>query len=237
MYDTELADVYDAIYRGRGKDYPAEAAQVHGLITARKADATDLLDVASGTGAHLGPFTELFGHVEGLELSEAMVRISSDRFPEVTVHQGDMREFDLGRTFHAVTCMFSSIGYMADQDELDRALAAFARHTEPGGVIVIEPWWTPEKFLDGYVGGDVVRVDGRTIARVSHSRREGDYTHMDVHYTVAEPDKGIEHFTDTHVITLFTREQYETAFERAGCVVEFVEGGPSGRGLFVGVVK
>ncbi|GAA2780357.1 class I SAM-dependent DNA methyltransferase [Crossiella cryophila] len=237
MYDTELADVYDAIYRGRGKDYPAEAAQVHELITDRKADATDLLDVASGTGAHFGPFTELFEHVEGLELSEAMVRISGDRHPAVTVHQGDMREFDLGRTFHAVTCMFSSIGYMSDQADLDRALAAFAKHLEPGGVIVIEPWWTPEKFLPGYVGGDVVKVDGRTIARVSHSRREGDHTHMDVHYTVADAENGIRHFTDTHVITLFTREQYETAFERAGCAVDYVEGGPSGRGLFVGVVK
>jgi len=234
MYETELASVYDAFYQGRGKDYTAEADQVTALIRERRPAATSLLDVACGTGSHLLPFTKLFDDVAGLELSEAMLDVARDRVTGAVLHQGDMRDFGLGRTFDAVTCMFSSIGHMVSTAELDAAVARFAAHVEPGGVIVVEPWWFPGTFLDGYVAGDVVTVDGRTIARVSHSSRDGGASAVEVHYVVADRS-GAHSFVDRHRITLFERAEYEAAFTKAGCDVTYLEGGPSGRGLFAGV--
>jgi len=236
MYEAELADVYDEIYRGRGKDYEAEAATVAELIRERHPKATSLLDVACGTGSHLRFFAGLFDHVEGLELSADMLSVAKRRMPLVPAHEGDMRDFALGRTFDAVTCMFSSIAYMRDERELAAAIGRMAAHLVPGGVLVIEPWWFPETFIPGYVAGDVVTVEGRTLARVSRTVREDDASVMEVHYVVAEAARPVRHFTVTHVNTLFTREQYEKAFAEAKLEVDYIEGGPSGRGLFTGTL-
>ncbi|MET0415215.1 MAG: class I SAM-dependent methyltransferase, partial [Actinoplanes sp.] len=222
-------------YRGRGRDYESEARGVAELIRERRPGAASLLDVACGTGEHLRHFDNMFDHVEGLELSADMIAAGQGRSPWLSMHQGDMRAFDLGRRFDAVTCLFSSIGHVPTPAELDATLARFADHLNPGGVVIVEPWWFPETFADGYVTGDVIHADGRVIGRVSHSTREGTTSRVSAHFTVADAESGLRHFTEDLFITLFTREQYEDAFRRAGGAVEYVTGGPAGRGLFLGV--
>ncbi|MBB1244124.1 class I SAM-dependent methyltransferase [Streptomyces durbertensis] len=235
MYGAQSARIYEAQHRERGKDYVAEAKDVVREIHARMPAARSVLDVACGTGGHAGPFTEVFDEVQGLELSEPMLELAREALPGVPLHQGDMRDFDLGRVFDAVTCLFASIGYVGSEDELRAAIRTFARHTAPGGVVAVEPWWFPETFLDKHVSGDVVRVDGVTVARVSHTVRDGDASRMEVRYLTADPEKGISSFSETHRAMLFTRESYEAAFRDAGLTVDYVPGVQCGRGLFVGV--
>ncbi|MCT2585125.1 class I SAM-dependent methyltransferase [Actinophytocola gossypii] len=235
MYESEDAELYDLIHQGRGKDYATESAQVARLILAEKPDATSLLDVACGTGEHLQHLSGTFPDVAGLDLSEDMLLAAKERLPDVPLHLGDMSDFDLGREFDAVTCLFSSIGHMRTTEDLETALRRFARHTVPGGVLVVDPWWFPETFLPGYVAGDVIRAPGRTIARVSHASLEGNATRMDVHYLVAANHAGVRHLAESTLITLFTRDEYEQAFRRAGWAPTYLEEGPTARGLFVGV--
>ncbi|MER6165456.1 class I SAM-dependent methyltransferase [Streptomyces violaceorubidus] len=234
MYGRELADVYEEIYRSRGKDWGQEAADVARVITERNPGADSLLDVACGTGAHLGVFGQKFGVAEGLEIAEPMRRIAEQRLPGTTVHAGDMRDFRLGRTYAAVSCMFCAIGYLETVADMRSAIRSMAHHLEPGGVLVVEPWWFPENFIEGYVAGDLARAEHRTIARISHTTRKGRATRMEVRFTVGDAT-GIQQFTEIDVLTLFTKEEYLSAFADAGCSVEFLEGGPTGRGLFVGV--
>ncbi|MFH8463675.1 class I SAM-dependent methyltransferase [Streptomyces sp. NPDC017991] len=234
MYGRELADVYEAIYRSRGKDWGEEAADVSRLIAERRPGADSLLDVACGTGAHLSVFGTLFEVAEGLEIAEPMRRLAEQRLPGTTVHPGDMRDFSLGRTYTAVSCMFCAIGYLETLDDMRAAVRSMAAHLEPGGVLVVEPWWFPENFIEGYVAGDLAREEHRTVARISHTTRKGRATRMEVRFTVGDAT-GIQQFTEIDVLHLFTREEYVSAFTDAGCSVEFLEDGPTGRGLFVGI--
>lgn len=234
MYDSDIADIWDVVYRGRGRSFLTEAEDATALIRQRQPAAASLLDVACGTGEHLRHFAKMFEHVEGIELSAGMIATGLAESPDLMLHEGDMRTFDLGRKFDAVTCLFSSIGHAANVDELDRTVNRFVDHLNPGGVIVIEPWWFPETFIDGYVTGDVVHEDARVIGRVSHSTREANASRVSMHFVVAETGKEIRHFTEDFLITLFSREEYEQALARAGCAVEFIEGGPRERGFFIG---
>lgn len=233
-YTAEFAEIYEEIYRIRGKDWAAEAEELVRLVREVTPGATSLLDVACGTGAHLETFARLLEHVEGLEIAAPMRAVAERRLPSVTVHAGDMRDFALGRTFSAVTCMFNSIGYMADVARLRAAVAAMARHLHPGGVLVMEPWWFPERFLDGYLAADAGQADGRAVARVSHTTRDGRVSRLEARYLVGGPG-GIKEFTQVHHLTLFTRDEYHAAFADAGCPAEYRDGGLTGRGLFVGV--
>ncbi|MFI2040067.1 class I SAM-dependent methyltransferase [Streptomyces bottropensis] len=234
-YSDEHAAVYDLIHTARSRNWAAEAEAITDLVTARHPRAASLLDVACGTGKHLESFARRFHHVEGVELSDGMIRIARQRLPRTTVHHGDMRTFDLGRTYSALTCLCFSAAYMTNTDELGRALRTMARHLEPGGVLVLEPWWFPEKFLDGFVAAAVAEEKGRAVSRLSHSVRDGNATRMTVRYTVADSARGISEFTTYEVLSLFGADEYRAAFRSAGLTVTYLEGGPNGRGLFVGV--
>ncbi|MGJ9423282.1 class I SAM-dependent methyltransferase [Aeromicrobium sp. CF3.5] len=234
MYESDVAEIWDAVYTGRGRDYPAEARWVEGAVRDLRPAATSLLDVGCGTGEHLRHLQTLFDEVEGVELSADMIASGLARSPELTMHQSDMRDFDLGRTFSAVVTLFSSIAHMATGEDLDGAVSRLAAHTEPGGVVIVEGWWFPENFIDGYVTGDVVEDDGRVLARVSHSSRVEDSSRIQSHFVVSEPAGGLRHFTEDFRLTLFTQGRYEEAFAQAGLSCTYRTDGPSKPGAFIG---
>jgi SAM-dependent methyltransferase len=228
MY-ARSARYYDAIYSF--KDYAAEAAAVSARIRAHRPDAATLLDVACGTGAHLVHFAREY-RVEGIDLSEEQLAVARTRLPGVELHQGDMTTFDLGKTFDAVTCMFSSIGYVKTEERLLAAAAAMARHLEAGGVLVVEPWLGPDDWQTGHVAGLFVEQPELKIARMNVAGRDGNVSIVDFHYLVATPD-GVEHFTELHELGLFSVDQYLEAFRAAGLEPEHDPQGPMGRGLYV----
>jgi SAM-dependent methyltransferase len=232
MY-RDSARYYDAIYSF--KDYGAEAAAVSAQIRAHKPDADTLLDVACGTGAHLAHFAREY-RVEGIDLSEEQLAIARARLPGIELHQGDMTTFDLGKTFDAVTCMFSSIGYVGTLDGLDAAIGRMAAHLAPGGVLVVEPWLPPDAFEAGHLSTLFVDEPDIAIARMSISHKEGRRSWFDMEHLVGSAD-GIEQFVEHHELGLFTVEEQIAAFERAGLRVEHDPDGPIGRGLYVGVAS
>jgi SAM-dependent methyltransferase len=237
LFEQDLAELYDLLYEGRGKDYGAEAERITDLIRARKPDAATLLDVACGTGAHLVHLRERFDRVEGLERAAGMRAVAARKLPGVPLHSGDMCDFALGAGYDAVVSLFASVGYLRTVEQLDAAIARLAAHAVPGGVVVVEPWWFPERFLDGYVAGHVVRRDGCTVSRMSRSTRmphsERGVT-MEIHVTAADRN-GMRHFTETHVMTLFSLDEHLSALRAASCEATYPPGWPSGCGLFVAV--
>jgi SAM-dependent methyltransferase len=225
-----LPHLYDAIYSF--KDYAADGARLTELIRERNPSACTLLDVACGTGKHLERLQREF-EVEGLDLDVDLLAIARGRLGAVPLHRGDMRNFDLGRRFDAVTCLFSAIGHVADRDELDAAVGAMARHLEPGGVLVVEPWLEPDVWIAGRLHLLTVDEPELKIARITVPEKRGITSIMNFHYLVATPD-GVETYEERLEHGLFTRTEYGTALERAGLSVEHDEDGLSGRGLWIG---
>jgi SAM-dependent methyltransferase len=235
MYPVELAEVYDTInVDGNGKNYTAEAERLTTLVRARLPDAASLLDVACGTGAHLAHLRHAFGRVAGVEVSEPMRTRAAERLPGVPVYAGDLRTFNLETRFDVVTCLFSSIGYVAGLAELHQAAARMAAHLNPAGVLVIEPWLGPDQWRDGHVSCIVARTQARTVVRMSYSSRDGRTSRMRIHYLVGEPGRGARHFQDEHVMSLFTTKEYEQAVAASGLIdVEWVDGWSKGRDLLL----
>jgi SAM-dependent methyltransferase len=229
---SRSARIYDAIYASI-RDYPREAAQLDALIQARRPGAERLLDVACGTGVHLHHLAGRY-EVEGLDLDPEMLAVSRERLPDASFHEGDMTSFDLGKRFDAVVCMFSSIGYVRTEERLRDAIASMAQHLESGGVLVIEPWLTPDAWSDRHVGAVFVDEPELKIARVNVAEREGTISSFEFQYLVGTPD-GVEHFSERHELGLFTVEQQLEAFRASGLEAEHDPEGPMGRGLYVAV--
>ena len=221
---------YDAIYAW--KNYQGDAVKLHALIEERNPGARTLLDVACGTGQHLEHLKERY-QVEGVDLDPEMVRIARELLPRLPIHEGDMMEFDLGKKFDVVTCLFSSIGYVGTVEKLDRAVATMSRHIAPGGVLIVEPWVTPETFEPGRPSAKFVDEPDLKIARMDVPRVEGRLSVIDFRYLVGTPE-GIEDFTEHHELALFTHDEYVDAFRKANLEVEHDPEGLMGRGLYIG---
>ena len=231
MY-TKSAQFYDALYHF--KDYGAACRQLHTIIQERNPGAKTLLDVACGTGRHIGQLRDHY-HVEGLDLGQEMLSVARERYPDISFHQGDMTDFRLQRAFDVVTCLFSSIGYVKTVERMEGAIANMARHLCPGGLLVVEPYFSPERYWLGKITANFVNEPELKIAWMYISEIEDKTSILDIKYLVGEPH-GVSYFTERHEIGLFTDEEYLRAFQRAGLKVSYDAHGLFGRGMYLGKV-
>jgi len=231
---TESAAFYDALYAA--KDYAGEAETIAAFIQARAlTSARTLLDVACGTGGHLS-YLKLRFAAEGLDLEPKLLAIAREKHPDLAFHHADMVDLDLGRTFDVVACLFSGIGYVVTLQRLHSAIAAMARHLAPGGVLLVEPWLSPQAYTSGIVHALYVDQPQLKIARinVSETAAEGRVSVLDFEYLAGTPE-GVEYFTERHELGLFTQDEYCQAAVAAGLETTFDQHGITGRGLLIGV--
>lgn len=221
---------YDAIYSF--KNYEKESDKIHQLIQQHKrSPGRTLLDAACGTGGHLA-FLRQHYDVEGLDVNPDMLKIARQKHPDLAFHQADMTSFSLKRKFDAIICLFSSIGYVKTKKRLHQTIQNMARHLQPGGVLIIEPWFAPEDFIPGTVHGLWVDKPDLKIARINISLVKDNLSIMDMHHLIGTPN-GVEHFVERHEMALFTHEEYLEAFRTANLEVTHEPEGLMGRGLYV----
>lgn len=229
---SQSAAYYDLIYSSF-KDYAAEADAIATLIRARLPRAHTVLDVACGTGEHARQLIERHGfQVEGLELEPGFIEIARNKLSDHAVHAGDLTNFDLRRRYDVVMCLFSSIGYLRTLDHVRRALACFRAHTEGDGIVIVEPWFTPDVFRHGNIHVTTVEGEGVTVTRMIRSAVEGRISRLESEYLVGRAT-GIEHLSEIHELGLFTVDEMLACFAAAGLRVDYDPEGIFGRGLYI----
>lgn len=231
---SKSAQYYDEIYASIDKDYAAEANKVNEAIKKHKrTKGKRLLDVACGTGLHASLLNKYY-QVEGLDLDPKMLAVAKKKYTRIRFHQGDMTDFDLKKQFDAVVCLFSSIGYVQTKSRLQQAIKTMNKHLLPGGVLLVEPWFTPEQWHPGRPSMTQVNKPDLKIVRMSYSGQRGTISTIEFQYLIGTP-KGIEHSLETHELGLFSHEEYMQAFIGAGLDVIHDPEGIDDRGLYIGL--
>lgn len=229
---SESTEIYDAIYCAM-KDYAAEARMIGSLIRLKNPAAHTVLDVACGTGEHARHLAADHGFaVDGIDLDAGFVTLAQCKNPAGRFERANMIDFDLGRRYDAVICMFSSIGYVLTLEHVTATLSRFAAHLAPGGVVIVEPWFRPDSFHHGRVHQHSVECEGFPVARMGYSTVEGRISTIHFEYLIGGPG-GIARASEDHALGLFTTEELRACFAAAGLTAEYDPVGPMNRGLFV----
>ena len=145
--------------------YEAEAARQGGSV----------LELGCGTGHKLIPIGSHGQSCVGLDLSSAMLaeagRKARERRVEVDWVQGDMRDFDLGRTFDLVIIASNSLLHLHEPEDLVACFRSVRRHLAPGARFIF----------------DVFNPSVRMLAQADGARRRRDAL------SFVDPDRGVVH--------------------------------------------
>lgn len=101
-----------------------------------------VLDLACGTGRFTLPLARSGAAVTGGDLSETMLTSAKQRAAQeglvITLKALDMRDFDLGQRFDAVTIAANSLLHLTETADIMRLLGAVKRHLKPGGQLIFD---------------------------------------------------------------------------------------------------
>ena len=227
---TGSAPFYDLLYQFM--DYADAAERVGARLRDAHPAARTLLDVGCGTGRHLEHLSRRY-EVAGLDLNPELLRAARERCPGVPLHEASMVDFDLASRFDVITCLFSSIAYVRTLDNFRRTVATFVRHLNPGGIVLIEPWFTPESYWTDTITTNVADGPDLKIVWMYGSTRQDRLAVLDIHYLVGRTST-VEHFTERHELGLFTHEEYMAGIRDAGLEPAHDPVGLFRRGLYIG---
>ena len=120
------------------------------------------------------------------------------------------------------------------EDKLKKTIENFSRHLKEGGVLIIEPWISRRAYKIGSPHMDTYSNDKIKISRMHVSKKKGNLSVIDFHFTIAEKNKGVQHFIDRHEIGMFEHKEILSIMKYLGIKTKFLK---TGRGLFIGIKK
>ena len=218
---TDLAEYYDLIYHW--KNYRKEVSKIMALIKKHKrSPGNNLLDVACGTGEHIKFLRKDFSCV-GVDRSEQMLAVARQKVRGIRFVRGNMTDFNLGRKFDVVLCLFSSMGHLQTEPEIQRTMLNFAKHLKEGGVLIIEPWIRSFQWKDSTVHMQIYDTKPLKIIRLNYGWSDEKFSYLDERYLVGKEGNGIEYIEDHHSLRFFEPEVTLSALRKAGLDPQFTE--------------
>jgi SAM-dependent methyltransferase len=131
------------------------------------------LELSCGTGRILIELAATGLDVCGLDLSAGMLAYAAEKAAAkgitLELHQRDMRSFDLGKTFAAISLPNNALGHLYTRGDLEAHFAAFRRHLKPDGVYLLDmfvpkpAYLTPDSIGSSRLGQYIDPTDGAVI--------------------------------------------------------------------------
>ena len=136
-FDKDYAKYYDLF--NQAKDYKNEADFLEEVFK-KYGNVKKILDLGCGTGLHTKELLERGYEITGLDLSEEMIDIAKKRNPSAKFHIGNMNNFNLSNKFDAIICMFSALGYLTENKQLEDFFISCRDHLKDNGLLILDVW-------------------------------------------------------------------------------------------------
>ncbi len=131
VYDS-INDAYDLVYTDVHEKVPFVVDILH------KYQRKEILELGCGSGLFTIPLKQKGFAIEGLEISPEMIKVTQKKEPNLILHQGDMRSFNLPKSFDAILILSSTLTLLQNHQEMNQCLHCSYEHLKPGGIFFLE---------------------------------------------------------------------------------------------------
>jgi SAM-dependent methyltransferase len=231
-----IAEFYDHV--GLYRDRP----DVDFFVDAALDAGSPILEIGSGTGRVLIPTARAGIAIVGLDSSPSMLAVCRRRLAQepaavgsrIELVAGDMRAFDLGRSFTLVTVPFRPFQHLVTTEDQLACLASIRRHLRPGGRLILDLFNPSLEALTRPVGevsapdAEFTLPDGRRVTRryrITARDFAAQVNHVEMLYEIIHPDGREERLVHAFSMRWLYRFEAEHLLARAGYRVEQVYSG------------
>jgi SAM-dependent methyltransferase len=198
-----------------------------------------VLELGCGTGRILIPTARSGVDITGLDLSPYMLDVCRQSLAtepskvreRVELVQGDMRDFDLGKTYALVTTPFRPFQHLLTTEDQISCLTCIRRHLKPGGFLILDIFNPSMHFLTADNLGEEIAAEpefttpegirvqraSKTVAR-DYFRQVND---VELIYYLTHPDGKKERLV--HAFPMRYLFRYEADHLLARCGFEVIE--------------
>lgn len=209
----KLAKYYDLIYQD--KLYDKETRFVQVLIKKYGITGKRVLDVGCGTGRHAAILNKKGFDVVGVDLNKEMLNIAKKKNKRIKFLQGNMRTFNLKEEFDIILCLFSTIHYARNYEEIRKTLKNFYKHLRKGGILIFDMGMTEEIWAGSR--SQVVKKSAKSVelVRFSVSRRENNFAILGMAYVLYK-NKKFYFESEEHKLGIFKTLKIKEIAEKTG---------------------
>ncbi len=201
------------------EEYAEEASIYLDILLGHSPRPRTLLELGSGGGHNASRMKHAFAQVTLVDRAPGMLEVSRALNPDAVHVQGDLRDVRLGTLFDAVF-IHDAICHMLTRDDLRRALHTAAAHTKAGGIVLVAPDETKERFVaETSCGGTDDPVTGRGIRYLEWSYDpdpNDEQITVEYSYLLRQEDGTVSVVHDRHAGGLFPRQVWLDLLEEAG---------------------
>jgi len=199
-----------------------------------------VLEVGCGTGRVMIPTARAGIEIVGLDLSSAMLAVCRAKLSQeaaevqarVSLVEGDMRHFDLGREFRLVTIPFRPFQHLTTVEDQLSCLASIRRHLVPGGRLILDIFnphigslVDDRRFAESEPEPEFTLPDGRRVERRHRNAARDLFNQVldcELIYYVTHPDGRKERLVHRFPMRYLFRFEVEHLLARSGFNLEAV---------------
>ncbi|MCZ6680115.1 MAG: class I SAM-dependent methyltransferase [Candidatus Poribacteria bacterium] len=213
----KFAHAYDRMMSN--VDYVRWANYIEDLFRHYKCQPRKILEIACGTGALTVLLAERGYEMWGLDCAEGMLTVAREkaekRHLDIPFIQGDMRNFELQQQFDAVLCIYDSINYAVDEDELESVFRSVSKHLDLSGLFILDVTTERNIVQHFHTQTFAENQDDYSYIWKNVYSRHNQICHTSLTFFIREGDL-FHRFEEIHIQKIFEVKTVNRRLEQAG---------------------
>jgi predicted TPR repeat methyltransferase len=191
----QYSKYYDLLYND--KNYKEESEYIIRKIKYFSPEATQILELGSGSGSHAHFFCANGFEVTGIERSHEMVNMAKSKnivgFNPII---GDITSYHLPQQFDVALSLFHVISYLSENDSLIDCFKATHKQLNTNGIFMFDIWYSPAVYHQK-PETRIKRLENDEIEviRIAESKIASHQNTVEVNFEVIIKEKAT-HFTE-----------------------------------------
>jgi SAM-dependent methyltransferase len=223
-FNEGYSHYYNLIYGN--KNYLGEVDFTLSLLSEYKPNIESILELGCGTGNHALVLAEKGYQVDGVDLSNDMLQVFSERLQsmpstvtsKVNFRHGDIQHVRMGKKYDAVISLFHVMSYQTSNEALSAAFATAKDHLKPGGLFLFDCWYGPAVLNDCPVTR-IKRLDDEqtSIVRIAEPVMFPNENLVEVNYQIFLINKDNlkqDNFHETHSMRYLFQPEVKVLLEK-----------------------